>query len=67
MTRVRETKLTFYLSEEQKAELDERARRAGMTVPNYLRTLLGWSLERQGARKDLSPNGEPEWTDKQKL
>ncbi len=66
MTRVRETRLTFYLSEEQKTELDERARRAGITVPNYLRSLLGWPLERQGARKDLMPNGGQEWTDEQK-
>jgi hypothetical protein len=66
MTRVRETKLTFYLSEEQKTELDERARHAGLTVSNYLRSLLGWPLERQGARKDLVPNGGQEWTNKQK-
>lgn len=66
MTRVRETKLTFYLSEDQKAELDERARRAGMTVQNYLRSLLGWPIERQGTRKDLASHGEPEWTNHRK-
>lgn len=41
------------MSEEQKADLEKRASRSGLTVPNYLRSLLGWPLEQQGARKDL--------------
>ncbi|MEW6208024.1 MAG: hypothetical protein AB1631_06640 [Acidobacteriota bacterium] len=41
------------MSEEQKADLEKRASRSGLSVPNYLRSLLGWPLERQGARKDL--------------
>jgi hypothetical protein len=49
----RENKITFYMSEEQKADLEKRASRSGLTVSNYLRSLLGWPLERQGARKDL--------------
>ncbi len=53
MARIREAKITFYMSEEQKVELNERARRTGLTIPNYLRSLLGWPLEQQGARKDL--------------
>jgi hypothetical protein len=53
MTRIRENKITFYMSAEQKIELEARAKRAGLTVPNYLRSLLGWPIEQQGARKDL--------------
>lgn len=53
MARIREARFTFYLSEEQKIELSVRARQAGLTVPNYLRSLLGWPLEQQGTRKDL--------------
>jgi len=54
MARTRETKITFYMSKEQKAELEKKAQEAGLTVLNYLRSLLGWPLEQQGARKDLS-------------
>jgi hypothetical protein len=54
MSRIRETKITLYMSEEQKADLRMRARAAGLTVPNYLRSLLGWPLEQQGTRKDLA-------------
>ena len=53
MVKVREARITFYMSEGQKTELEERARQAGLTVQNYLRLLLGWPLEQQGARKDL--------------
>ena len=56
MSRIRETKFTFYLSEEQKADLYDRARKAGLTVPNYLRSLLGWPPEKQGERKDIREN-----------
>ncbi len=38
----------------QKANLEARAQVAGLTVPNYLRSLLGWPLEQQGTRKDLA-------------
>ena len=65
MPRVHDTKVILYLTEEQKTDLDERARQAGLTVPNYLRSLLGWPLEKQGARKDLIPTGGPIWIDKQ--
>ncbi len=54
MARTRETKITFYMSKEQKAELEKKAQDSGLTVLNYLRSLLGWPLEQQGARKDLS-------------
>ena len=54
MPRIRETKITFYMSEEQKADLQAKAQAAGLTVPNYLRSLLGWPLEQQGTRKDLA-------------
>jgi hypothetical protein len=54
MARTRETKVTFYMSKEQKAELEKKAQDAGLSVLNYLRSLLGWPLEQQGARKDLS-------------
>lgn len=54
MPRIRETKITFYMSKEQKANLEARARAAGLTAPNYLRSLLGWPLEQQGSRKDLA-------------
>jgi len=54
MPRIRETKITFYMTKEQKASLLARARAAGLTVPNYLRSLLGWPLEQQGMRKDLA-------------
>jgi hypothetical protein len=53
MARIRENKITFYLSAEQKIEIEARAEHAGLTVPNYLRSLLGWPIEQQGARKDL--------------
>ncbi len=53
MTRAREAKITFYMSEEQKSDLEKRAGAEGMTVSNYLRSLLRWPLEQQGARKDL--------------
>jgi hypothetical protein len=66
MPRVRDSKVILYLTEEQKTDLDARAQASGLSVPNYLRSLLGWPLERQGARKDLMPNGGQEWTDEQK-
>jgi hypothetical protein len=56
MVKVREARITFYMSKGQKTELEERARQAGLTVQNYLRLLLGWPLEQQGARKDLAPD-----------
>ena len=58
MARTRETKITFYMSEEQKAELEKKAQEAGLTVLNYLRSLLGWPLEQQGTRKDLSSKSQ---------
>jgi len=54
MARIRETKITFYLSVEQRVELDARAKQAGLSVQNYLRSMLGWPVEQQGARKDLA-------------
>jgi hypothetical protein len=54
MTKIREARLTFHMSLEQKAELQLRASQTGLSVPNYLRSLLGWPPERQGTRKDLS-------------
>jgi hypothetical protein len=54
MTKIRETRITLHMSEAQKAELAERARQAGLSMPNYLRSLLGWPLEQQGTRKDLA-------------
>ena len=54
MSRTRETKITFYMSKAQKSELEKRAREASLTVLNYLRSLLGWPPEQQGARKDLA-------------
>lgn len=54
ISRARETKVSLPCTREQKEEIASRAREAGLSVSNYLRTLLGWRLEEQGARKDLS-------------
>lgn len=54
MSRIRDTRITFYLSDEQKIELEQRAENAGLSVQNYLRSLLGWPAEKQGYRKDLA-------------
>lgn len=61
MPRVRDTKVILYLTEEQRCDLAERARQAGLSVPNYLRSLLGWPNERPGNRKDLMPAEERTW------
>lgn len=53
MSRARDTKVTLPCSWEQKAELEQMASASGLNVANYLRKLLGWSLERHGSRKDL--------------
>jgi len=53
MSRIRDTRIAFYLSDEQKIELEQRAENAGLSVQNYLRSLLGWPAEQQGSRKDL--------------
>ena len=53
-SRTRHTKVTLPCSHEQKAEISARARQAGLSVSNFLRSILGWPLEEQGARKDLS-------------
>lgn len=53
-SRTRHAKVTLPCSHEQKAEITLRARQAGLSVSNLLRSLLGWPLEEQGARKDLS-------------
>jgi membrane-bound lytic murein transglycosylase B len=42
------------MSEDQRADLEKKAHDAGLSILNYLRSLLGWALEQQGARKDLS-------------
>ena len=55
MPRARESKITLPCSHEQQDELKDRARRRGLNVANYLWSLLGWPLEQQGQRKDLSP------------
>lgn len=63
MPRVRDTKVILYLTEEQQRDLAERARQAGLSVPNYLRLLLGWPPEKPGDRKDLlstRPNHAPD-------
>jgi len=54
MSRIRDTRITFYLSDEQKIELEQRAENAGLSAQNYLRSLLGWPAEKQGSRKDLA-------------
>ncbi len=56
MPRVRDTKVVLYLTEEQRHDLAERARLVGLSVPNYLRFLLGWPPEIPGGRKDLMPS-----------
>jgi len=53
MPRVRETKLTLPCSQSQKKEVEQRAEREGLSITNYLRSLLGWPMEQQGNRKDL--------------
>ena len=65
MPRVRDAKIILYLTEEQKADLDMRSRGAGLSVPNYLRFLLGWPAEKPGARKDLITTEERSAPDKQ--
>ena len=54
MSRIRETKITLPCSREQKQELEHKAKAQGMSVANYLRSVLGFPLEQQGRRKDLS-------------
>lgn len=54
MSRIRETKITLPCSREQKQELEHKAKALGMSVANYLRSVLGFPLEQQGHRKDLS-------------
>lgn len=58
MAGVREKLLCLHCTQEQKAEVESRAAAAGLTVSNYLRSLLGWPQEKQGQRKDLTgPQG----------
>lgn len=61
VSRARETKVTLPCSQDQKAELEQRAQEQGLSIANYLRSLLGWPLEQQGSRKDLiaKPTSSP--------
>ena len=54
MSRTRETKVTLPCSQDQKTELERRAREQGLSIANYLRSMLDWPLEQQGSRKDLA-------------
>jgi hypothetical protein len=53
--RTRETKITLPCSRQQKAAIEALAREHGLSLANYLRSLLGWPLEQHGSRKDLAP------------
>lgn len=52
--RARDAKVTLPCTREQKDELSQRAMVAGLSMANYLRSLLHWPLEEHGARKDLT-------------
>lgn len=54
LLRTREAKVTLPCSVAQKAELTDRATAAGLSIANYLRSLIGWPLEEHGFRKDLT-------------
>ena len=56
--RARDAKVTLPCTREQKRELSQRATVAGLSVANYLRSLLHWPLEEHGARKDLTSGGD---------
>lgn len=51
--RARDAKVTLPCTLDQKEELTQKATTAGLSVSNYLRSILHWPLEEQGARKDL--------------
>ena len=53
MNRASESYIKFYCSKEQRADAERRAEEAGLSLPNFLRQLLGWELEQHGKRKDL--------------
>jgi hypothetical protein len=53
MSNVRENSIQLPCSNEQRADAERRAAEAGLSLPNFLRQLLGWELEQHGRRKDL--------------
>ncbi|MES2357429.1 MAG: hypothetical protein V4529_03715 [Gemmatimonadota bacterium] len=57
--RMRDAKVTLPCTSEQKRELTRRATEAGLSVANFLRSLLQWPLEEHGARKDLDRSIDP--------
>ncbi len=63
VSRARETKISLPCSQDQKQELARRAQEQELSVTNYLRSLLGWPLERQGSRKDLTIEAKREGSD----